>query len=57
VRLKVQRYRSVKSMLATGLDQQPLPQLVPARTPVEHENIRGAGYYADGDQAQGVGGC
>ena len=58
VRLKVHRYQSVKSMLATGLDQQPLPQLVPACTPVEHENIRGADYYAGGaGQTPEVAGC
>jgi hypothetical protein len=32
---------SVKSILASGLDRQPLPQLL-VRPPVEHENIRGA---------------
>lgn len=43
-------YQSVKSILKTGLDRQPLPtqenQSAEPRTEVaEHENIRGAGYY------------
>jgi len=37
---------SVKSILAAGLDRQPLPQLVAPRAPLEHANIRGAEYYA-----------
>jgi hypothetical protein len=47
----------VKSILASGLDQEPLPQLI-VRPPVEHANIRGADYYGDDTEpAQGVGGC
>jgi transposase len=38
-------YQSLKSMLASGLDQQPLGESPPERTPVEHPNIRGADYY------------
>jgi transposase len=57
VRMKVHRYQSVKSILASGLDRQPLPQLL-VRPPVEHENIRGADYYAErAKPPQGVGGC
>ena len=57
VRMKVHRYQSVKSILASGLDQEPLPQLI-VRPPVEHANIRGADYYGDSAQsAKGVGGC
>lgn len=40
------RYRSVKSILANGLDQQPLPgseSETPSSGP--HDNIRGAGYF------------
>ena len=48
VRLKIHRYQSVKSILASGLDRQPLPQLVAPGPPVEHANIRGAEYYAGG---------
>jgi transposase len=57
VRMKIHRYQSVKSILASGLDQQPLPQLITI-PPVEHANIRGAGYYGDSAKpAQGVAGC
>jgi transposase len=47
VRLKAHRYQSVKSILSKGLDQQPLPELTAPPSPVEHDNIRGPGYYAD----------
>ena len=46
VRFKLYRLTNVRSILISGLDQQPLPQLVPADPPVEHDNIRGADYYA-----------
>ena len=36
----------MRSILRTGLDQQPLPMLVAAPSePVAHDNIRGAAYY------------
>jgi len=39
-------YRSIKSMLATGFDRQPLDQLeTPAAHREIHANVRGAGYY------------
>ena len=40
-------YKSVKSILSTGLDRQPLPQAKGAgnRVPLNHKNIRGAAYY------------
>jgi transposase len=47
VRLQAHSYQSVKSMLQKGLDRQALPELVALPAPVEHDNIRGAGYYAD----------
>jgi transposase len=40
-------YTSVKSVLAQNLDRAPLPATSPAPAPTEHENLRGAGYYAD----------
>jgi transposase len=46
VRFKLYRLGHVRSILTTGLDQQPLPQLVTPTPPVEHQNIRGADYYA-----------
>jgi hypothetical protein len=39
-------YTSVKSILAQNLDRAPLPAASPAPAPAEHENLRGAGYYA-----------
>jgi hypothetical protein len=36
-------WQNVRSILASGLDQQSLPQWVPAAPPVEHDHIRGAG--------------
>ena len=46
VRLKLYRLQSVKSMLKSGLDRQPLPELLMMASPVTHENLRGPGYYA-----------
>ncbi len=40
-------YRSVASILKHGLDRQPLPEPEETEAPIEHDNIRGAGYYAD----------
>jgi transposase len=39
-------YKSVKSILASGLDDKPLPIPKPSRLPFDHENIRGPKYYA-----------
>ncbi len=39
------RYQSVKSILAKGLDQMPLPETDRERAPISHTNIRGADYY------------
>jgi len=38
-------YRSLESILKTGLDRQPLPTPRPLRTHRRHDNLRGAGYY------------
>jgi transposase len=38
-------YRSIESILKTGLDQQPLPASAPPHPVPEHENVRGAAYY------------
>ena len=38
-------YRSVESILKSGLDRQPLPEPDPATPPRTHDNIRGAAYY------------
>jgi transposase len=39
-------YKSVKSILAHGLETQPLPTPAPAPAPIQHAHIRGARYYA-----------
>lgn len=40
-------YKSVRSILEKGLDQQPLPgDRPPSRSAGHHENVRGAAYYA-----------
>ena len=57
VRLKLYRFQSVKSMLKSGLDRQPLPELVPIPFPVEHENVRGPAYYAAEETRREVGQC
>jgi len=44
-------YTSVKSILAEGLDRVPLSTASPAPPPPEHENLRGAGYYAEEKEA------
>jgi transposase len=44
VAIKAYSYKSVKSILDTGFDQQPLPEKKEVK-PIEHENIRGEGYY------------
>jgi transposase len=40
-------YSSVKSILAEGLDKVPLKPTEQLPPPPEHENLRGAGYYAE----------
>src|SRR5262245_46782776 len=44
--LRALSYRSVESILRTGLDRQPLLALVPPPVPLRpHEHLRGPGYY------------
>ena len=38
-------YRSVESILRTGLDRKPLPPEAPAPAHPDHDNLRGPGYY------------
>jgi len=40
-------YSSVKSILAEGLDKVPLAEAEQLPPPPEHENLRGAGYFAE----------
>ncbi len=45
-------YRSIKSMLATGFDRQPLEEPdIPAAHQELHANVRGAGYYGKETEA------
>ena len=46
LRIGSMSYQSVKSILRTGLDQQPLPPEPEPERVVDHDNVRGAGYYA-----------
>ena len=57
VRLKLYRFQSVKSMLQSGLDRQPLPELLLMPSPVTHENLRGPEYYAAQETRLEVGQC
>jgi transposase len=44
-------YRSIKSILLKGLDRQPLPgHQAPETEPIQHDNARGASYYAAGGE-------
>jgi transposase len=46
-------YTSVKSILAENLDRLPLPEPAPTLlAPPEHDNLRGAGYYAGEEAGQ-----
>ncbi|HEV2136344.1 MAG TPA: hypothetical protein VGR47_19105 [Terracidiphilus sp.] len=57
VRLKLYRFQSVESMLKSGQDKDPLPELVPIPFPVQHENLRGPDYYAATETRREVGQC
>jgi transposase len=43
--LKSFSYKSIESILKTGLDRRPLPTEAAPALSVEHENIRGPHYY------------
>lgn len=38
-------YKSVASILKNGLDKRPVPQPQPRLPTIEHDNVRGPGYY------------
>ena len=50
-------YTSVKSILAENLDRLPLPDTDPAPPPPNHDNLRGADYYAEAETAEEAEGC
>ncbi|MGH9185570.1 MAG: IS21 family transposase [Acidimicrobiales bacterium] len=43
--VRAHSYRSVESILRTGLDRQPLPAQGPGRAHPSHDNLRGPDYY------------
>jgi hypothetical protein len=44
--IRTLNYKSLKSILKTGLDKQPLiPEPKQTELPIDHENIRGSDYY------------
>ena len=55
LRVGAYRYKSVKSILDKGLDQQVLPgDRAPSRSAGHHENVRGAAYYAAATAVEGA---
>jgi transposase len=50
LRLQATSYKSVQSILKTGLDRQALPE-EPRSLPLEHPNIRGADYFERQEQS------
>lgn len=46
LRIQALSYRSVKSILQSGLDQAPLPEQAVLCLPQHHEHVRGRAYYA-----------
>jgi transposase len=48
LRLAAVTYRSINSILKSGLDRQAAPAPVPPSAPISHENIRGSQYYHGG---------
>jgi len=50
LRYQATSYRSVKSILKSGLDKQPLGDEVKSAATVDHPNIRGSTYY-EGESA------
>ena len=46
VQVGARSYKSVKSILSNGLDQSTLPGLSCQATSIQHENVRGKGYFS-----------
>jgi hypothetical protein len=51
IRYNAVNYRTIKTILDKKLDEQPLPDIssigLPTSAPLQHENLRGAEYYAE----------
>jgi len=43
--IKAFSYKSIASILKTGLDQKPLPEKPKQQDPIDHPNVRGSHYY------------
>ncbi len=54
LRLRAWSYKSVKSILQTGLDLQPDPPAPPERAPLVHDNLRGPGYFDRKEESRHV---
>jgi transposase len=54
LRLRAWSYKSVKSILQTGLDLQPDPEAPPERAPLVHDNLRGAEYFDRKEESRHV---
>lgn len=46
-------YKSVESILAHGLENQPLPEVAASASPIAHANLRGPRYYQDPNPTKG----
>jgi len=51
LRFDTASYRSVQLILQRGLDQQPHAAPAAVKPPLVHQNLRGAGYFAEGKEA------
>lgn len=49
LRINALSYKSIASILKHGLDKQPLPSQPPPPPAIKHANVRGAGYYQQGN--------
>ena len=53
LRLNALSYKSVESILARGLENQPLPEPAAAAPPIAHANVRGPQYYQSPNETKG----
>jgi transposase len=53
LRLNALSYKSVESILARGLENQPLPEPAAAAAPIAHANLRGPQYYQPPNETKG----
>lgn len=53
LKIRALSYRSVKSILVSGVDRLPLQPSLPLRLPTQHPHLRGPDYYRDPSPSQG----